>query len=544
MSAEYVYWFHDWTFVQGTPKEGWEKVRQPGVNFDLDAWKDLDKFCTSKPVPNQSEAVLYADFETNGEGELLVGLSCNWRMEAYCDGKLFFSTYETGNGQTYTFPTNHRVPFNVPAGKHLLAIRVQRGAENWNFSLGYVLKDVPPEPELEHGPWLTNPDTGAMTIAFTCNSPMAGAVAYRKYGDQEWTTRWNSRQAQCLRRKYHAIRIEGLVPGETYEYKILTIHPDNFLEVQLGETHSFKAPDAKCEKYSFFFTADLQFTLDRQHEIFAKMLDASDAKSCDFFVLAGDVNSAFLPDDVIAGPFAQLCEYNAAEKPILYVRGNHEMRGDYGDQFLDYFSTANGTTYDLLRLGDTAFLLLDSWEDKDAKTPGHTYCQWNLDKEFYAMETEWLKSALQSPKWTEAKRRIVICHGAAYSHHSTYASIPIFLQELTDCYFEGDTPQFNLNMWLTGHVHQYLRSVPGTDEIVSEEPPAKPAKGGRTYKYPVLTVAGPSRKRLQASCFRIDADADGFNVRSYGDTGELIEDLRYDNDGTCTERKSLTHYEA
>ena len=40
------------------------------------------------------------------------------------------------------------------------------------------------------------------------------------------------------------------------------------------------------------------------------------------------------------------CEYGAAEKPILYVRGNHEMRGTYGDQFLDYFACGNGTSYE------------------------------------------------------------------------------------------------------------------------------------------------------------------------------------------------------
>ena len=107
------------------------------------------------------------------------------------------------------------------------------------------------------------------------------------------------------------------------------------------------------------------------------MLKAAEAQTCDFFVLGGDVNSAFLPEALIEGPFTQLCEHGAAGKPIIYVRGNHEMRGQHGDRFLDYFASNIDTSYDLMRYGDTAFLILDAWEDKSSKTPGHTYCQWN-----------------------------------------------------------------------------------------------------------------------------------------------------------------------
>ena len=532
----------NWTFCPGLPSDGWQKARRNGINFRLDACIDLDKLFPDTPVPNESEGVLYADFTTEGEGELCVGLGCNWCMEAYCDGILILNTYNIGNGQTYVFPNNHRVIYNATPGDHLLAIRVRRGVENWNFACGYVLPEPPPEPELAYGPWLTNPDTGAMTVAFSCKTPLAGAVSYRKVGDSEWTSKWNIRQGQCLRRTYHSIRLENLAPGTEYEYRILTLHPDRFIEVQLSATHTFTAPDSSKETYSFFFTADLQFPLDRQHAIFGRMLDAADASSCDMFVLAGDVNSAFLPQDVIAGPFAQLCEYGAASKPIVYVRGNHELRGQFGDQFLDYFATSIGTTYDLLRLGDTAFLLLDSWEDKPAKTPGHTYCQWNMDDLFIAEESEWLNYAMQDPRWTGAKRKIMICHGAAYSHHDGCHTIPFVLQKMTDQYFEGNPPPHRLNMWLTGHVHHHMRSIPGTDEIASESEPRHPFKGGKTYVYPVLTVGGPSARRIQASCFRIDADKDGFRVKSYDDQGALIEDIRYENDGTCTEFKSLPHF--
>ena len=535
-------WIHNWTFIQGVPKEGWQNCRQEGRNFHLDACINLDRLCDTPPVPNESEAVLYCDFATETEGTVMIGMGCDWRMKVYCDGDVILDTWESGNGYSYIFPSNHRVFFHVKAGSHLLAFHVKRGQDSWYFTCGGVSQEPPPEPELTHGPWLSNPDVGTMTVAFTCANPLGAAIQYRKIGTDDWKTTWHQRQGQCLRRTYHAIPLTNLEPGAKYEYRIIVIHPDHYTEMQLGDTHSFVVPDVAKSKYSFFFTADLQFNLEKQHQIFGKMLEAADAKSCDFFVLAGDVNSGFLPENVIGGPFAQLCEYGTAEKPILYVRGNHEMRGTYGDQFLDYFACGNGTSYDVVRLGDTAFLLLDSWEDKPAKTPGHTYCQWNMDELFWQQETEWLATAMADEKWTGAKRRIVICHGAAYSHYDGCMTIPFVLQKMTDPYFEGANPVSKLNMWLTGHIHRYLRSIPGTDDYAAERQPIRPFKGGKTYTYPVLTVGGPSSLNIKASCFRVDADADGFDVKSWDQDGNLLEDLRYDNDGTCTERKAFEHY--
>ncbi|MBO7533035.1 MAG: hypothetical protein J6T46_03535, partial [Victivallales bacterium] len=61
-------WIHNWTFIQGAPKEGWQNSRQEGRNFHLDACINLDRLCEETPIPNESEAVLYCDFATEAEG--------------------------------------------------------------------------------------------------------------------------------------------------------------------------------------------------------------------------------------------------------------------------------------------------------------------------------------------------------------------------------------------------------------------------------------------------------------------------------------------
>ena len=535
-------WAGNWTFCEGTPAEGWQHKRQPGIDFALDACINLDYFCDSEPIPEQSEAVLYASIKREQDTNALLGIGCDNYFEAYCDGKLLKSTYKQGNGQNYIFPENHRIEFFVEKGEHLLAVRVKRGKNSWYFACGYCPPIPAPEPEISAGPWLSNPDIGLMSVSFTCNTELGCAVQYRLKGTEQWKQVWNQRQGQCLRRIYHKIKLESLQPGGLYEYQIVALHPSKYLPQTISSIHSFKAPDDKCANYSFFFTADLQFEAQKQKQILEQMLKAAEAQTCDFFVLGGDVNSAFLPEALIEGPFTQLCEHGAAGKPIIYVRGNHEMRGQYGERFLDYFASNIDTSYDLMRYGDTAFLILDAWEDKSSKTPGHTYCQWNLDELFYEQHISWFKQALRDDKWTSARRRIVLCHGAAYSHSDRYKAITRFLQGMTDPCFAGLKPQHDINMWFAGHVHNYMRSIPGTDKIAAAARPGQPIKDGRNYKYPVLTVAGPGVRAVQASCFRVDADALGFTLRSWDQQGRALEHIRYQNEGGCEEIISLPHY--
>lgn len=533
-----------WTFVEGAPAPNWQNERRPGRDFALDACIDLDKLCANPIVPCQSEGVVYTAITASRDGIMMLGIGADWWAEGYCNGELVLDTTVTGNGQSLIMAENHRVLMPVKQGENLLAIRIRRGSATWNFAcLAWISFAPPAEPALTHGPWLSNADTDTLTVNFTCSTPLGCGVEYRPAGTADWTLVWHQRQGQILRRTFHAIHLCHLTPAQAYEYRIVCIHPDTYVKTPLGDTHSFCLPAPNVTTFSVFFTADLQFSLDTQHRLFGNMLKASHAETCDLFVLDGDVNSAFLPDDVIRGPFEQLQSCGTDHKPLVIIRGNHELRGAAGDQFLDYFASQDGTSYSVFRHGDTAFMVIDSWEDKPANTPGHAYCKWNLDDVFIQAETEWLAQAVKDPKWTQATRRVVLCHGAAYSHYDSCLTIPFVLQKMTDPYFAGKNPLSRLNLWLTGHIHQYLRSIPGTAEIAAPEPPPKPFKDGTDYVYPVLTVAGPtSRSKLQASCFRLDFDDTGISIRSWDHEGKPVEDIRLDNNGSLTENLSLPHY--
>ncbi len=537
--------YGDWTFCEGKPAAGWELKKRDGINFHLDACKDLDRLCADSPMPEGSEGVLYARLTAPESGTVLIGFGADWNMEVYCNGSKVLDTFEKGNGRELVMPNNHRVMFQVNRGDNLIAVHVRRGSRTWNFASGCLSSSVPePDPVVESGPWISNMDAGCATVNFGVNGKIGCGVQYRRKGEDEWVLKWDAEHCRIVRREFHSIDLTGLEPGADYEYRIVCIHPDSYMEYPLGEVQQLHIPDLESGRFSLFFTADLQFEHEMQAEYLGRMLEAADGASCDMFVLGGDINSAFLPEKVIDGPIRLLQGYGISGRNLVYVRGNHELRGEDGDRFHEYFSSMDGTTYGLFRYGDTAFLVLDSWEDKPAGTPGHPYCKWNMDDDFIREETEWLKGAMQSDKWITAGRRIVLCHGAPYSHYDSCLTIPFVLQKMTDEYFRGKDPVFRINAWLTGHVHRYLRSVPGTDEIAATQKPPKPFSGGADYCYPVFTVAGPGSCREKASCFRLDFDEEGgMLVQSWDENGTLLEKLRYSNDGSCEEIVSLEHFD-
>ncbi len=535
----------EWIFLPGGPRRNWVKeLPQDGIRFHLDACQDLDKLCPPEfsIVPNKSEGVLYSTMTASRDGIALIGIGADWWFEAYCNGELIGDTFSTGNEFSLIMPDNHRLFCPVHEGENQIAVHIRRGQASWAFSCAHWISfQLPPAPKLTAGPWLSYPDSSGKIAVNFCTMGDIGAGVQL----QDGTVKWHQRQGQILKRTFHSIPLDNLPTNTTLKYQVVAISPASYEKTPISSEYSFHIPDATCPKFSLFLTADLQFDLDTQQKYLSKMLAAADAQSCDLFVLNGDVNSAFQPTEVINGPLKLLQEYGTACKPVLYLRGNHELRGPFADQFLDYFPCPNGTTNDLLRYGDTAFLILDAWEDKPAETPGHPYCKWNLDTSFLEEQKRWLATAVQQEAWLSAKRRIVLCHAAAYSHFDPFATMCPHLKELTDEYFTGSSSSTPILCWFAGHIHAYHRSIPRSNIVASPEPPRKPFLDASECPYPVFTVSGPnSFSKVQASCFRVDFRDNATLVQSWDQNGSPLEKILLTPDGNITELLSLQHYES
>lgn len=132
----------------------------------------------------------------------------------------------------------------------------------------------------------------------------------------------------------------------------------------------------------------------------------------DFLILNGDIiNHSGDPskfDNVY-----QLCEaLTGGTKPVVFSRGNHDMRGNYAERFADYTPNFNGNTYYTFRLGRLWGVLLDCGEDKLDDHPEYGYTV--ACHPFRMRQTQFLTSVIADCKNEyddeTIQTRVVIAH--------------------------------------------------------------------------------------------------------------------------------------
>lgn len=98
--------------------------------------------------------------------------------------------------------------------------------------------------------------------------------------------------------------------------------------------------------------------------------------------------------------------------PVIFSRGNHDMRGVLAEHFAEYTPTQNGKSYYTFRLGSIWGMVLDCGEDKpdEHAAYGHTICCHN----FRQRETRFIKDVIaQADREYNAPgitHKLIICH--------------------------------------------------------------------------------------------------------------------------------------
>ena len=132
----------------------------------------------------------------------------------------------------------------------------------------------------------------------------------------------------------------------------------------------------------------------------------------DFLILNGDI------PDHSGNPENILTVYEIASKitkgniPVVFARGNHDMRGLYADRFCDLVASNNGASYYTFRLGQIWGIVLDCGEDKDDQHEayGHTICCNAFRKKQISFIEGVIKNKANEYEAEGILYRIVICH--------------------------------------------------------------------------------------------------------------------------------------
>ena len=149
------------------------------------------------------------------------------------------------------------------------------------------------------------------------------------------------------------------------------------------------------------------------HNLTAEPIRAARAfGKIDFLILNGDVINHSGDPSKFANIYEICAELTGGAIPVVFSRGNHDMRGNYAEKFAEYTPNQNGNTYYAFRLGSIWGVVLDCGEDKSDNHPEYGFTV--ACHSFRRQQTAFLKQLVTNSQCEYAapdvKVRLVISH--------------------------------------------------------------------------------------------------------------------------------------
>ena len=363
-------------------------------------------------------------------------------------------------------------------------------------------------PVITQGPYLVATGSTTATIVWLTDAPSHSLVKYGRGAGLASSALTASAEPERdglvpvgLR---HVVHLTDLSPGTVYSYqavstrvvKLKAYWPDKGLSTETP-VFAFTTFDAKKPDVSFSVVTDTHEDIPRIRAL-NKLIDW---KTTDFLVHTGD---AFHWIDDEEHLFRNWLEPTiaglASTKPLIYARGNHELRGPFARHLFDYIPTIEGRFYFARDAGPVHLLVLDTAEDKPDDT--NVYARLNRTAPYRAAELTWLRQHLAAtPRVKQAAFRVIVMHqprwgwlpdgNAAWIQAANDADI--------DLVIAGHTHKFAYTPPGSGVAHKYHLLVVGQDQVarvdatITELKVVVTATDGRVVHSMVIPRAGGSR---------------------------------------------------
>jgi len=327
--------------------------------------------------------------------------------------------------------------------------------------------------------------------------------------------------------RFHSIRIRGIEKKRIF-YRIAAqeLKYGGAYRIRTGQTiysdiFSVNLPDPGAEKILLTVTNDTHARKDVVDPLVARV----NTLKPDFHMWNGDVCDSFNSE----GQLAQICLCPgdrdktmasggwASSRPLLYVPGNHDVRGRHAGSLVKAMSpwpldrddppALNRSSYlagrycFALRHGPLAVIGLDTGEDKPDRHPAFAGL---ADYEDYRRaQKQWLISALKRPEIKSAPFLIAACHIPlrGLKGHNNGLTLKGFAYYSGQGQAEWMKPlsEANCRLVISGHTHTARIQKPDGD-------------------CPVYQVVGGGSRTNSATLIRIEADKDKLQLK--------IEDLK------------------
>lgn len=305
-------------------------------------------------------------------------------------------------------------------------------------------------PAIDSPPVLQNPATDAMTVMIAVN---AITTAWVEFGETVKLGRRadNGRHGLLpLNGRIHGVRMTGLKPGTQYFYRV-GVAPINFggpYKISRGaavftEVFSFRTL-ASGDVASFCVINDT-------HENIATLGGVADLvmkAKADLTFWNGDVfNDVRSDEQIVTNVLRPAGRAYAAQAPLCFVSGNHDVRGIHARSLENFVETPGGVRHYVVRQGPVAFIVLDTGEDK---ADGHkVYAGLNAFERYRDMQRVWLEQAIQREEVTSAALRVVVQHIPMWGGGSSEDSRRKWAGVLKDA---------KVHAMICGHTHKHFYS--------------------------------------------------------------------------------------
>lgn len=299
-------------------------------------------------------------------------------------------------------------------------------------------------------PYLQNPTGNGITISWLTNVPVHSWVEYGVNGNLDKKLELYVDGQMIVNNKHHKFRLEDLIPGETYSYRVcskeMTVYEGyrkEFGETAVSETYTFRLPSKDDTDFKAVIFNDLH---QRRAliDMFAELIADIDY---DLVFFNGDNIDDPRDEAQAVASLSYMNEKVGAETvPVFYIRGNHEIRNAYSIGLRDLLDYVDNKTYGAFNWGNTRFVMLDCGEDKDDSHP--VYYGLNDFSGLRKDQADFLKMEINSTEFKLADKRVLIHHIPVYGlgENAYNPSLDEWGEILKDAHFD---------ISLHGHTHRF-----------------------------------------------------------------------------------------
>jgi predicted phosphodiesterase len=335
-------------------------------------------------------------------------------------------------------------------------------------------------PVITQGPYLVASAGDSTTMVWLTDTPRHSFVRFARGANLEASALTLIAEPQTdglvpvgLR---HVVHLTGLEPGATYSYQVVSTRvvklraywPDKGLPTE-GAVHSFATLDPRRPTTSFSVVTDTHEDIPRIRAL-NKIIDWT---TTEFLVHTGDAFHWLDSEEQLFRNWLEPTTSALQHRiPLMFARGNHELRGPFARELFDYVPAIEGRFYFARDAGPVHLIVLDSGEDKADDT--NVYSDLNRTVEYRAQELAWFRDHVKAnARIKTAPFRVLAMHQPRWG----------WLQDGAGDWIDT-ADEAKVDLVIAGHTHRHSYTAPGP---------------GVPHTYHLITVGQDQVARIDAT---------------------------------------------